>query len=340
MTQHARRTCSRCVMPESEPWITLDDDGVCNLCRQHDRLAQIPGSTRPPLETDFTRMLKKHPGKDKYDVLVMCSGGKDSTSSLYYMSRRYKRRVLAFMFDHGFETDEAKRNVQRAVEILDVDLLMYRSTFMHEMFERILKSGSQAVLCHLCSIWYMDLTFEIAARFRIPIIIAGWTKGQSTDGEMMSKCACTISAPEFQSMGEATHAFLDSLKGDPKYGDFPRTMEDVLRRARKRFKTQVLSPHWFLPQDTASYVELIERELDWKVPEFSYPRGSTNCALNFISVKRSLDHFGYTHYHVECSKMIRQGLMTRDEALAQLEINFDTATLNEIAKPLNFTYED
>jgi tRNA(Ile)-lysidine synthase TilS/MesJ len=335
-----RPICTRCVMPQAEPWITLDEQGVCNLCRQHDSAKQRSGRGRAPLETDFTRLLNKHKGKDKYDVLVMCSGGKDSTSSLYYMSRRYKRRVLAFMFDHGFETDEAKRNVQRAVEILDVDLIQYRSTFMHDMFSRILESGSKAVLCHLCSIWYMDLTFEVAARFEIPIIIAGWTKGQSTDTEVMSKCACSISSPEFQAMGRETHAFLDSLKGDPKYGDFPRTMEEVLKRARKRFKTQVLSPHWFLPQDTSTYVELIERELDWKVPEFSYPHGSTNCALNFISVQRSLEHYGYTHYHVECSKMIRQGLMTRDEALRQLALNYDVATLNRIAKPLNYRFDD
>jgi tRNA(Ile)-lysidine synthase TilS/MesJ len=338
MSVTERRMCSRCVMPEAEPWITLDAEGICNLCRQHDLTRSLQQQSRPPLETDFTRILDKKRGKDKYDVLVMCSGGKDSTSSLYYMVRRYKRRVLAFMFDHGFETDEAKRNVQRAVEILNVDLITYRSTFMHEMFRRILESGSQAVICHLCSIWYMDLTFDLAARYKIPIVIAGWTKGQATDADTMSKCACNISAPEFQAMGKSTQAFLDSLKGDPVYGDFPRSMEEVLKRARKRFKTQVLSPHWFLPQDTQTYVELIERELDWKRPEFSYPRGSTNCALNFISVQRSLQHYGYTHYHVECSKMIRKGLMTRDEALAQLALNFDNDTLNEIAKPLDYRF--
>ncbi len=334
-----RRMCNRCVMLESPPWVTIDEQGVCSLCRIHERNPASAGS-RPPLETDFTRLLDKNRGKDKYDVLVMCSGGKDSTSALYYMVRRYKKRVLAFMFDHGFETAEAKANVERAVEILGCDFLTFRSTFMHEMFERILQSGSQAVLCHLCSIWYMDTTFEIAARYRIPIIIAGWTKGQSTDGEMMSKCACNISAPEFQAMGQATHAFLDTLEGDPKYGDFPRNMEQVLKRARKRFKTQVLSPHWFLPHDTETYIDLIERELDWKAPEFSYPRGSTNCALNFVSVQRSMDHFGYTHYHVECSKLIRQGLLTRAEALRQLEPNYSKADLNRILAPLSYRFEE
>ncbi len=332
------RTCGRCVMPERPPAITLDTDGVCNLCRQHERLRVEVGRSRGHLETDFVRLLKKHRGKGQYDALVMCSGGKDSTSALLYMVRRYKLRVLAFTFDHGFETDEALGNVRRAVEKLGVDFMTFRSIWMHDMFSRILHTGSRAVICHLCSIWYMNLTFELAARFRIPIIIAGWTKGQSTDNEMMSKCACNITAPEFADMGRATMDFLDSLKGDPKYGDFPRSMEEVLRRAKKRFKSIVLSPHWFLPIEVDDYVDTIMRELEWDYPKLSYPAKSTNCALNFISVYNSMRYYGYTHYHVEMSKQIRAGLMTRDEALELLRIDFDETLLNEIARPLNYTF--
>jgi hypothetical protein len=333
----ARAICRRCVLPDRPPGIRLDGEGVCNLCREHEAAGPAAGAP-PVLETDFTRMLAKHRGKGDYDCLVMCSGGKDSTSALYYMKARYGLRPLAFTFDHGFETEDALANVRRAVEKLDIDSMTFRSTFMNDMFARVLESGSRAVLCHLCSIWYMDLTFKMAARFRIPVIIAGWTKGQSTDQGRMSKCACDISAPEFREMGEATVEFLESLRDDPKYGDFPRSMEEVLRRARKRFKTIVLSPHWFLRQHADSYVETIRRELDWEYPRLSYPRKSTNCTLNFLSVHNSMEFYGYTHYHVEMSRQIREGLMTREEALELLEIDLDLDLLNEIARPLGHRF--
>lgn len=333
------RTCARCVMPERPPYIVLDGAGVCNLCQAHDR-AREELAPRPNLETDFVRLLKKNPGKADYDCLVMCSGGKDSTSALYYMVRRYKARVLAFTFDHGFETPEAMALVHRAVEQLGCDFMTFRSSWMHDMFRMVLESGSRAVLCHLCSIWYMDLTFQVAARYEIPIIIAGWTKGQSTDAGVMSKCACNVSDPEFHAMGEATRAFLDTLKSHPKYKDFPQSMEEVLKRARKRFKSTVLSPHWFLPHDTETYVETIRRELGWDYPEFSYPRRSTNCALNFVSVHNAMKHYGYTHYHVEMSKLIRQGLMTREEALDLLRIDFGPELLNQIVAPLGYRFPE
>jgi len=285
-------------------------------------------------------MLKKHRGKGEYDCLVMCSGGKDSTSALVYMKRRYKMNPLAFTFDHGLETEDAMGNVHRAVEVLGVDFLTFRSTYIHDLMSDLLRSGSQAVICHLCSIWYMDTTFKVAARFKIPLIIAGWTKGQSTTEGVMSKCACNVDAPEFRRMGQATADYLARARRDPRYRDFPASMEEVLKRAKKRFKTTVLSPHWFLPTDPEEYVAMLKEEVGWEYPEYSYPRKSTNCYLNYLAVHNSMRFYGFTHYHVEMSKMIRLGLMTRDEALEQLEPNYDVELLNRIAAKLDYRFEE
>ena len=103
-------------------------------------------------------------------------------------------------------------------------------------------------------------------------------------------------------------------------------------------RAMVLSPHWFLDQEVSEYVEMIQREIGWKYPRLSYPGESTNCYLNFIAAHNSLKHYGYTHYHVEMSKLIRQGLMSRDKALQLLEPNWDTDLLNRIAEPLDFKF--
>lgn len=330
--------CKKCVLPESKPDIWLNEEGVCNVCVQHEK-EKTGSQDIQSLETDFVKLLNQHRGKHRYDCLVMCSGGKDSTSALYYMKRRYKVNPLAFMFDHGFETEDAVENVRNAVEILGVDFLFFKSDHPKNLFAKILSSGSKAVICHPCSIWYMQLTYDIAARYDTPLIIAGWTKGQSVKQPVMSKCACNISAPEFRAMGEATREFLGTLKNDPQYKDFPASMEEVLERAKKRHKCMVLSPHWFLPVEQETYIAVIKNELKWKEPRLSYPRHSTNCYLNFLSVHNSMKHYGYTHYHVEMSKMIRAGLITREQALKDLEIFFDKDLLNSIAGKLGHVIE-
>ncbi|MDD4939501.1 MAG: 7-cyano-7-deazaguanine synthase [Candidatus Omnitrophica bacterium] len=322
--------CKKCVLPENKPDILLNEKGICNICAEYEKTKDLEENNRA-LETDFIKMLNLYKSEGEYDCLVMCSGGKDSTSALYYMKKRYKLNPLAFTFDHGFETEDAMRNIKNAVDILGVEFLFFKSEFMKEMFSDIVKRKSKAVICHLCSIWYMDLAFKTAAKFRIPVIIAGWTKGQSTKQPFMSRCGCSIHQPEFVSMARAANDFLHKYKKEnPKYKDFPESMEEVLVRAKKRQKCAVLSPHWFLPFDKSTYVETIQKELKWKLPALSYPANSTNCYLNFLSVALSMKNYGYTHYHVEMSKMIRSGMLTREEALDMLAINFG----NELTAPI------
>ncbi|MDD5077602.1 MAG: 7-cyano-7-deazaguanine synthase [Candidatus Omnitrophica bacterium] len=333
-----KKICERCVLPESRPGIWLDEEGVCNLCREYEK-EKKDGKKGISLETEFTKMLRNYKSRGEYDCLVMCSGGKDSTAALYYMKKRYKLNPLAFMFDNGFETEDALENVKNAVEALGVDLVYFKSDFMSGMFSRLVKAGSGAVICHLCSLWYMDLTIKTAARYGISLVIAGWTKGQSREG-IFPGCACD-NAPEFSAMAEETGKFLDRYcKNDPRYKDFPRSMEEVLKRARKRQRCVVLSPHWFLPFEAETSLETIKKELGWKTPEQSYPAKTTNCGLNFLSVYLSLKHYGYTHYHAEMSRLIRQGALTREEALEALKVNFGAERLAPILKKLGCGPED
>ena len=329
-----RAVCQRCVLPESKPDIWLDDAGVCNICREFDRQKRADQPVKL-LESDFIKILNQNKSNGKYDCLVMCSGGKDSTAALYYMKKRYKLNPLAFTFDHGFETEDALENVRNAVDILGVDFLLFKSDFMKEMFARMALTDDRAVLCHPCSIWYMGLTFEMAARFDIPMIVAGWTKGQATHQPLMSRCGCNVHQAEFVSMSKATQAFLDKYTNENlKYKGFPRSMEEVLTIAKKRHKAMVVSPHWFLPVDSSAYLEILKKELKWKFPQLSYPGRSTNCYLNFLSVYNSMKNFGYTHYHVEMSKMIRESLLSRQEAIELLEINFDKSILDLVMQKL------
>lgn len=329
--------CTKCVLPESKPDIWLNRDGVCNICLESEKTKQSKAAF---LETDFVKILNKHKSRGEYDCLVMSSGGKDSTAALYYTKKRYRLNPLVFTFDNGFETEEAMENVRNAVEILGVDFLFFRSNFMKNIFAKILNAGSKAVLCHVCSIWYMDLAFKTAARYGIPIIVAGWTKGQYGKYPAASKGEYAHCQPEFESMTMATKEFVNKhLRGDPQYKEFPESMEEVLKKAQKRHKCIVLSPHWFLPYGADIYVKTIKKELRWQPAKSSYPAGSTNCSLNFLSVYNSIKYYGYTHYHVEMSKLIRQGLLTREEALKSLQADFSKETLSSVAEKLGYCLE-
>ncbi len=335
--------CRRCVLPHAPPDVWLDAEGICNICHNYDReVAAAPKDERGLLETDFLKILDKHRGKHEYDCLCMLSGGKDSTAALYYVKERYKLNPLVFTFNHGFVPDEHLDSARRTVKKLGVDWIYFHTPFMKDMFRKIIKTKSKVVICPVCSLWYMLKTYEIAAMFDVPIIVSGWTKGQTTGGSrsVLSKCACDQNPDEFRAMSQATQRFMDQhVRTDPKYRDFPRNMDEVLKIAKKKYKSKaiVLSPHWFVSGGPEEYVPIIKEKLDWDYPDRSYPKKSTNCDLNFLATKRAIRDYGYSVYHIEMANLIRMGMVTREEALKLLQTDFDPRILDDIHDKLGTT---
>ena len=332
--------CRRCVLPHEPPDILLDEQGICNICRKHDaeEAAMVAGD-RGLLETDLIKILSRVRGKGRYDCLCMLSGGKDSTAALYYLVKRYRLNPLVFTFNHGFVPDEHIAGARRTVQRLGVDWVTLHTTFMKGMFRKVVETGSRVVICPICSLWYMLETYKLAARFEIPIIVSGWTKGQTTGStrSVRSKCACDQNPEEFTAMAAATRQFMaEHVRTDPRYRDFPTSMDEVLTIAKRRYKSKamVLSPHWFVPAGPEEYVPVIQQELGWRPTERSYPKASTNCALNFLSTQRAVEHYGYSVYTIEMSNMVRLGLVSRGEALRQLEMSFDPELMASVLQRL------
>lgn len=104
--------CSRCVLPETFPFIEFDGQGVCNYCRSYQpRYAHMH-----PVQTknDFIRSLEKYrrAGKEP-DALVAFSGGRDSSYGLHLIKKEFGLRPVTFTYDWGMVTDLARRNVAR-----------------------------------------------------------------------------------------------------------------------------------------------------------------------------------------------------------------------------------
>lgn len=306
--------CKKCLLIENKPEIFLDKDGICNICKNHRN-----NEPEKLLDTDFYNFIKKYKGKHKYDCLLMCSGGKDSVGALYYIKTKYKLNPLVFTFDHGWENEEALKNIRNAVKILDLDFLYYKTDFMKDAFRILIKSGSKAPICHLCALWYIKLTYDTAKKFDIPIIIAGWRKEQSKDEKMVPI--------EYQKMSRETVSFIkNDLRKIDKYKNFPSNMNEAIGKNKKIL---AFSPHWFLESDDEKMIKILKEKLDWSAIKSSYPNGSTNCMLNFASVYLSIKNYGFSHYHIEMSNRIRNGETSKEEAQKKLKIDFDEDFINK-----------
>jgi hypothetical protein len=109
------RRCTRCVLPETFPFIEFDRNGVCNVCNQHE---QKPLHGRQALE----QAVEKYRSKDgEPDCLVAFSGGRDSAYGLHYVKKELGMNPIAFTYDWGLVSDLARRNQARMCAKLGVE---------------------------------------------------------------------------------------------------------------------------------------------------------------------------------------------------------------------------
>lgn len=112
------KRCIRCILPETYPFISFDDDGVCNHCRDHQ---PMPLAGRAALEAT----LAQHRSKDgSPDCIVAFSGGRDSSYGLHLLKTEFKMNPVAYSYDWGMVTGIARRNQARMLGKLRIEHIL------------------------------------------------------------------------------------------------------------------------------------------------------------------------------------------------------------------------
>lgn len=112
----ALRRCSRCLLPETFPFIEYDGAGVCNYCKDY----KIRNNPKPL--SDLLELIEpyRRPGGGP-DCIVPFSGGRDSTYALHVIKQELDLNPIAFTYDWGMVTDLGRRNIARVCGKLGVE---------------------------------------------------------------------------------------------------------------------------------------------------------------------------------------------------------------------------
>jgi glutamine---fructose-6-phosphate transaminase (isomerizing) len=109
------KRCTKCVLPETFPFIEYDTEGVCQFCRQYRRPALRGTNALHQLANKARR------ANGEQDCLVPISGGRDSCFGLHYIKKELGLNPVAYTYDWGFVTDLARRNISRMCGELNVE---------------------------------------------------------------------------------------------------------------------------------------------------------------------------------------------------------------------------
>lgn len=130
------RRCTKCLLPETMPYIQFDKDGVCNYCRNFE---QRGGNNLKGEGALKERVVSYRSTNGEPDCLLGFSGGRDSTYGLDYIKNVLNMNPITFTYDWGMVVDLARRNQARVCGKLGIENIVV-SADIKEKRENIRKN--------------------------------------------------------------------------------------------------------------------------------------------------------------------------------------------------------
>lgn len=109
------RRCTKCILPETMPFISFDASGVCNYCHTYK-----PRNIPKPKEELF-KLVEPYRRNGALDCIVPFSGGRDSCYGLHLIVKELEMNPVTYTYDWGMVTDLGRRNISRMCAELGVE---------------------------------------------------------------------------------------------------------------------------------------------------------------------------------------------------------------------------
>ena len=133
------KRCSKCILPETMPYIKFDSKGVCNYCHNYKK------RNKPKPKDELFQLVENYrkPGQE-LDCIVPFSGGRDSCYGLHLVLEELGMKPVTYTYDWGMVTDLGRRNISQMCGDLGVENIIIAADISQK--RRNIKMNLQAWL--------------------------------------------------------------------------------------------------------------------------------------------------------------------------------------------------
>ncbi len=323
------KRCTRCLLPETLPFITFDERGVCNHCRNYDKQgSSVEG------EEALTKILGRYrTTTGGPDCIVGFSGGRDSSYGLYYLKKHQNMNPLTFIYDWGMVTDLARRNQARICGTLGIEQIVVsadikkKREYIRKNLEAWLKKPDLGMVAILMAgdkefyRYFHKIRKETGVKL---FVFCGGYEGEEGTG-IFKLGFCGVNRDEDAAAHRMTGI---SIKNKMKllwhylknyltnWSYFNSSFLDVLLA----FYWSYLLPddyvylYRYLPWDEHTIISTIRKEFDWELETDTIATWRTDdgtaALYNYIYMTMA----GFTEFDVIRSYQVREGKLSREEA--------------------------
>jgi len=314
------RICIECVLPESFPGISFDEEGLCNHCRKYQKSGPNDKIRQKYLEK-FEKILEnvRQQKNLNYDVVLAYSGGKDSTYTFKVLVEQYHLRVLAVIFDNHFVSPLARKNIEVVCQSLGSDLFTFRPSW--DVLQKIFSVAAKqeifapktleraSTVCTACIGMVKGLLLKMAIDRNIPMVAFGWSPGQAPIQSAVMRTNPSL----IRQTQKALFLPLSKIAGDDEMKRFFLSDEDFEKAEKFPYNIHPLA---LLEYNENKIIEEI-KTLGWRLPSDT-DTNSTNCLLNAFANQVHIERYKFHPYVWEIANMVREGIVSRDEGVSKI----------------------
>jgi glutamine---fructose-6-phosphate transaminase (isomerizing) len=320
------KRCKKCILPETYPFISFDSKGVCNFCSSHEKQT-FHG--REKLE-EFLNPYRSKDGSP--DCLVGLSGGRDSCYGLHVLKNEFEMNPIAYTYDWGLTTDTSRRNQAKVTGKLGIEHILRaadtqrkRQNLRHNIMAWLKRPHLGMVPLFMAGdkdFYQYGRTLKKDFNLELTIFCSGYLLEQREFFVgfcgVNQNVTSTARAYDYAFLAKYQLAtfYIGQYLKNPFY--INRSFFDSIRSFFTTFmlKDDFLYLYEYLPWEEKRIEETLKREFDWEVDSAygknQWRMGDGQTAFtNYIYYSLA----GFSEFDNFRSNQIREGLLTRDDAL-------------------------
>jgi glutamine---fructose-6-phosphate transaminase (isomerizing) len=325
------KRCSKCILPETFPFIEYDQAGVCNYCNNY----KVKFKGRKNSVDEILKVVEPYRSKDGgYDCIIPYSGGRDSTHTLHIAKNELGLNPIAFTYDWGMVTDLARRNIARVcgklgVEniIVSADIAKKRNNIRMNILAWLKKPHlGMAPLFMAGDKYFFYYTDQVRKQTGIRLNIWGTNPLENTD----FKVGFLGVQPDFDKKRIYSLSFKRQMKlfasvggimlNNPSYlnSSLIDTFGSFFSRSIAK-RSDYYHLYDYVRWDEDEIEDLVLNEYNWEKAidtDTTWRIGDGTAAFyNYIYYTAA----GFSEYDTFRSNQIREGMLSREEALRIVE---------------------
>jgi len=159
------------MQPDTRPFLSFDNDGVCAACRIHDEIPKIDWSERERQLRKIADWARSN-AQGGFDCVVGVSGGKDSHFQAFYARERLGLKALLVNCAPDNITEVGRQNLENLVQH-GFDMISFRPNpkIMRAVTKRAFIEYGNPVKPSEYPLY--AVSYQAALRFGIPLIVQG-----------------------------------------------------------------------------------------------------------------------------------------------------------------------